>query len=295
MKKKLLFYLSTLLLIILFSWIYISFIKQTKGFCIKKILSSHKYSPRWDFGPPSPEQDILLERVSSETFSFLGSGRECYAFVSEDGELVIKFFKQNHMKPPSILIHLPLPRDVKLLCLEKLNRRTFYRHRLFSSYQLAYNYLRKETGLLFLHLNKSRQLKRKLHLKDLSGEIQILDMDETEFIIQKRAFSIFEYLQDLMKQNDIEASKAVITSILDLIEARGQLGIEDDDTNCERNLGLIEGQAIQIDLGNFHLALPYKPSRQIFEAATHDLQCVLDPPFPSLSLFLQNEIDRRTL
>ena len=294
MKKKLFCCLSILLLAIFFSWIYISFIKQTKGFCIKKILSSHQYSPRWDLGPPSPEQDILLERVASQTFSFLGSGRECYAFVSEDGELVIKFFKQNHMKPPSILVHLPLPHEIKMLYLEKINRRTFYRRRIFSSYLLAYSHLRKETGLLFLHLNKSKQLKKKLHIKDLSGKIAVLDMDEMEFIIQKRAFSIFEHLLALMAQNNIDASKAVITSILDLIEVRGQWGIEDDDTNCARNLGLIEGKAIQIDLGNFHLALPSQPSRQIFETATHDLQCVLDP-FPSLSLFLQNEIDRRTL
>ena len=94
--KKRLFISCALFSLTLFAslFLYVNFIKRTKGFCLKKIVSYHEYHPKWDIGPLTSEQESLLNEISSQTFRYLGSGKECYAFESEDGKLVLKFFKQ---------------------------------------------------------------------------------------------------------------------------------------------------------------------------------------------------------
>ena len=289
MKKKHL--LIACLLICLFT--YTHFIKRTKGFSIEKILSKHTFSPRWDFGNPTPEQEELLDQIGAETFTLLGSGKECYAFVNESGTIVIKFFKQKHMRTQSILNHLPLPLYQKKLHQETISRRTHHRNRLFSSYQIAYERLHSQTGVLYLHLNKTTTLKRTICLINPSGKKHRIQLDDMEFLIQKRAYPILDTLASLMEQNQIDDAKAIIASILDLITTRKKLGIGDDDINCERNLGLFDEKAFQIDVGEFFPSFPTLPTRENYTSATEDLRLFLTSRYPKLTTYLKDEIDRR--
>jgi hypothetical protein len=289
MKKKIL--IIACLFLCLFS--YTHFIKRTKGFCIAKILSKHTFNPRWDFGAPSPEQEKLLDQIASEPFTLVGSGKECYAFVNESETLVVKFFKQKHMRTQLILNHLPLGEYQKKLHQETLARRTNHRNRLFSSYQIAYERLKAQTGVLYLHLNKTNNLKRTICLIEPSGKKHRLQLDNLEFLVQKRAYSILDTLTSLMKQNKIDAAKDIIVSILDLITTRKKLGIGDDDINCERNLGLFDGKAFQVDVGEFFSTLPSSPIQEDYTSATEDLRLFLTSHYPELASYLKKEIDKK--
>lgn len=284
--KRYFIYASIALSIFLCSLIYFTSIKRTKGFCYTKIHSRYGYNPRWDFGPPTKDQKELLDQIVDQSFSLLGSGKECYAFVSADGEIVVKFFKQKHMRTQYILNYLPVPKVVQALRNEALNRHKVRRKALFQSYQIAYERLREETGILYLHLTKTKYLKRAIHLKTPQGRTLTLKLDDMEFMVQKRAYSIF----DEMKAHP-EKSKEIITSILQLISRRNTKGIGDNDINCERNLGILDGKAIQIDVGEFYPSV-FKPlSKKELSTATYDLQEFLEENQPELVSYLHAQVD----
>ena len=275
--------------------IYAYFIEHTKGFCLEKIYSRHTFNPRWDFGTPTNEQEKLLNQIASDAFTLIGSGKECYAFANEQGTLIIKFFKQKLMCTQSILNYLPLSHYQKSLHQEMITRRIQHRKRLFSSCQIAHEHLRAQTGVLYLHLNKTNSLNRKICLIDpSSGKKHWLQLDDMEFVVQKRAYDTFSTLQSFIENDQIDHAKALIISILDLIHQKKILGIGDSDTNFVHNLGTINGEVCHIDVGHFFLTLSSLPTYEDYTTATRELLFFLYNRRPDLALYLQDEINRRT-
>src|SRR5438445_301873 len=91
--------------------------KQTRGFALSNIFPKEELE--W------PEQEISQEikTLLSQPFTFLESGLECYAFVGEDGETVLKLFKHHHLRQAEWLTCLPLLKNVaKKLVKEKAER-----------------------------------------------------------------------------------------------------------------------------------------------------------------------------
>ncbi|QVL54955.1 MAG: hypothetical protein KFB95_06450 [Simkaniaceae bacterium] len=265
---------------------YVSCIMRTKGFSYKKIHSLYGYDSRWDFGLPSPEQAALLDRVSTQTFSPLGSGRECYAFVSEDGEIVVKFFKQKHMRTRYILDYLPLSEHIQMIRNETLNRHSHRRLSLYQSYQLAHERLQDHSGVLYLHLTKTNYLKKPITLFSSRGKKLVLKLDDMEFLIQKRAHHIFDVLSE-----SPEKGKQTIDAILDYLTLRNERGIGDNDINCKRNLGVLDGKVIQIDIGELYPAISHSPNREELTAATLDLKDYLERNHPELVFYLELSIE----
>lgn len=265
------------LLLFLCPLIYFTTIKRTKGFSYPKIHSHHPYDPRWDFGPPNQAQEKLLDQIAAQPFTLLGSGKECYAFVSEDGEIVVKFFKQKHMKTRYLINYLPLSKSLKAPHQEILNRHQARRNTLYQSYQIAYERLQEETGVLYLHLTKTTFLKRAIHLQTKKGKRLTLKLDDMEFMVQKRATPIFDEINAHPEQGE-----AIITSIIELIKSRKGKGIGDHDINCERNLGLYEGKAFQIDVGEFYPTVPTPVTQEELQEATLDLRFFLEKNHPHL-------------
>ncbi len=284
--KRYFFYSSIALFLFLCTLTYLTCIKRTKGFCYTKIHSRYGYDPRWDFGNPSESQKKLLDQIAMQPFKLLGSGKECYAFVSADGEIVVKFFKQKHMRVQYLLNYLPLSKEIKALRNETLNRHSFRRKALFNSYQIAYEQLPEETGVLYLHLTKSRNLKRAIQIITPKGKHLTLKLDDMEFMVQKRAGLIF----DAIKAHP-EKGKEIISSILHLISNRREKGIGDNDINCEKNLGIVNGKAMQIDVGEFYLSIPKPITKEELTTATLDLRAFLETYYPTLIPYLQEEID----
>lgn len=274
---------------------YVNFIKRTKGFCLKKIVSFHTYNPKWDIGPFTEQQEALLDQIGSQPFHYLGSGKECYAFVSDDQELVIKFFKQKHMRTQSLLSLWPfsLSPYLKTLYQSKVQRRSHLRDKTFGSYFIAYNHFPDRTGILYLHLNQTDTIKRKITLLPPKRGQLTLNLDSMEFLVQKRADRVFTYLDALLKENKIKEVKQAIGSILDLLITRSKSGISDFDNNCQRNIGFMEGRASLIDVGEFRLMPPSYPTEEDFHAATDDLKKWLETRNSELADFLEVQIQKR--
>lgn len=242
--------------------------KQTEGFRTHKIASDLAFDPKWSIPSLTDNQLIDLKTELDQPYYFLGSGGQCYAFISEDKEYVIKFFKHHHMRPNHWADHLPAPAFLKPLQKKFLDFRLNLLDRIFSSFKLAYDHLKEETALVYLHLNKTDLFHQKLIIYDKLGIDHQIDLDKTTFALQKKASLAFPTLKMLYQNKNLEQAKRCINSLVDLIIIRSKRGIFDQDPHLKRNFAFIEDKAIEIDLGSFsfnpYLKRPNYWKKEIF-------------------------------
>ena len=268
MKKHIKFFL------IFFFLITFSGCERAKGFALKKILSHHASDPRWNTINLSSDQKNLLDQILSYPFTYLESGNHCYAFVSEDGRFVLKFFKQKHMSSQSLVDYLPMPAKSLFYPSKKMKRRQKEREKSFSSYKIAYEHLKKETGLFYLHLNKTNHLKKTVILLDPHGNQIPVDIDNMEFLIQRKVEVGYTHLSNLLKEGKKDDAMESIVSLLNIITHRMEKGFFDKDLQFYKNFGFIDNQAIEIDIGEFQVAnkeLQPKEIRQKTEEISRQL------------------------
>ena len=133
-----------------------------------RITSTFPYNPDWAIQEPTGKEMHRLKMLLRQKFKFLGAGAQSYAFESEDGKYVIKFFAMKHQ----------IPRISDFRHPEKVEAR---RQHLLSSYRahkLAYENLREDTGLVYIHLNKGTNLQTQLTVVDRLGRSHLIDLDK---------------------------------------------------------------------------------------------------------------------
>lgn len=273
------FLIAALLLLGSFT-IYTNFIQRTEGFCIEKIISKHPHNPKW------ASESQLDPEILSQPYSYLGSGKECYAFASEDDKYVIKFFKQKHMNTGYFFDKYDLipSRTIRMATRKNLRQTTF------QSYQIAHHMLPEETGALYLHLTKTSHLNQSLRLTDQYDKPFTLDLDEMEFLIQKKTTPTFEAFLTLIQVDKIDEAKSLIDSILALITSRSEKGLSDLDLNCERNLGVLGNRALEIDIGEFSM-LERAPLIEELTSGTLDLKQWLHNQSLELEEYLDKQLE----
>jgi hypothetical protein len=259
-------------------------LEQTDGFTIAKISSNLPFEKKWETDPLSEAEHREMLQILDQKFTYLASGGQCYAFVSADGQSVLKFFKH----------HMRLPCGWRPESAKKLQKKKNKLERDFNSYKLAFEELREETGLLYIHLNKTDHLKQTVTIVDKLGIEHRLDLDRTEFVLQKRADLVYPHLQDLMQKGDTAGAKQVVDALLEVITARCQKGIFDEDARIHRNFGLIADKAVIIDVGRFKKdSTRTQPDvyHKDLETITKRLKTWLDEDYPLLSLYLEKRLD----
>jgi hypothetical protein len=225
--------------------------RKTDGFSIARIHSDLSFNPDWDTPPLSAEKQEELEVVLSRKFHYLSCGGQCFAFCSEDGQYVIKFFKHKIRKPYSYFLNVSLPGILDEWRKRKLNKVLSKLKRDFTSYKIAYEELQEETGLLYVHLNKGTTLGSSVSIIDKIGIEHQIALDRIEFVVQRRAQLIYSHLEDLMARGDFEGAKQALRRILSLIVSRCKKGIFDEDPRIHRNFGFLGVKPIFIDVGRF--------------------------------------------
>ncbi|HEY5235184.1 MAG TPA: hypothetical protein VIJ14_03300, partial [Rhabdochlamydiaceae bacterium] len=159
--------------------------EQTGRFTILRITSKLTPQPEWETASLSPEEKTRIKEILSQPYSYLDNGVQSFVFASQDGQYVIKFFRHDHLDAPFWLT--PSQRAKKQTQLRKE----------FLSYKLAYETLREQTGLVFAHLNKTKDLHQTLDLVDKLGIHHPLPLDDYEFLIQKRASLLYTALNQM--------------------------------------------------------------------------------------------------
>lgn len=252
--------------------------RQTEGFRLQKIASQLPYRSEWATPPASSEVKELLD----QPYFFLGSGGQCYAFLSEDGQTVLKLFKHHHLRA------LPFGIQKK--------KRQQKLEELFSSFKIAQEKLQQETGLVYLHLNATDDLSKTLILVDPLGIRHPIDPDRTTFALQKKAEMALPTLQKLVDAQEWKAVQNHLSSLLDLIVSRSQKKVADWDPIIKRNMGFINGKAVEIDLGSFSLdpslSSPINRRRAVF-FETLKLRRWVKKKAPALLPFFELQLSNR--
>jgi hypothetical protein len=229
--------------------------KQTGSFTLSRISSQLKPEPRWDTLPLPPGELADLRQILNQPYTYLNKGAQSFVFASQDGNYVIKFFRHHHMSAPLWL---------------RWNQKTVTKrhgklYKDFDSYKLAFDNLREETGLLYLHLNKTSHLNKTLTITDKFDRTHDLNLDQVDFIIQRKADLVHDKINAQVAQGDLEGAKKTISSLINLIVLRCKKGYCDDDPNIATNCGIYQDHAIKIDVGRFYVdpkmkkPLFYKP------------------------------------
>lgn len=258
--------------------------KETDGFRVDKILSSLSFHPEWEIKEKSEE----IQKILAQPFRYLGKGAQAFVFASDDGKTVIKFFRYDHMGESPLLKMLPFERTK--IRAAKLEAKL---HQDFMSYKLAYDHLKEETGLLYLHLNKTKHLNQKLEIIDKLGISHKLSLDDLEFVVQKRASLLCPSIEKLMESGQGREAKDLVSKVVSLLVTRCERGLFDKDPDLFTNFGVIENSLIQIDPGRFKKDAsesdPEKYKEEIIRI-TDKLHVWLQEKYPNLDEVLQKEI-----
>ena len=268
--------------------------KQTAGFALGKIQSEMKPEKRWELAPLSDDEKSFVKTILSQRFSYLGKGAQCYVFASEDGSAVIKFFRISHLEIPFWFQKMPLPSGLEGWRREKIALKESKKEKDFTSYKLAFENLRDETGLLYVHLNKSDDLRQKITLIDKIGIAHELDLDNLQFILQKRATPFYAAISEMITHHEIEKMKGALAELIRLFSKRRALGLFDKDPDLKTNFGLIAGHPVQFDIGRFKKEEMRKKDEPLHEELiriTDTFKKWLEKREPSLAEYLEEKIN----
>lgn len=234
-------------------------------FSLSKITTSY-CSSEWDMPPLSKDSKKEFDDILNQKFTYLGKGSQVYVFISEDQKYVIKFFKQNKLYPLTWLAYIPFsPYYPQSLKLKEKRQKTFH------AAKVAFTQCQQETQIAYVHLNRTNDLKKQLIVIDKRGKSHMVPLDKVSFYIQKKADLLYPRIAELMKQKNIEGAKKVVDSLFILLERLGQKGVVGNDPILRKNFGLMNDEAIQLDIGRMYIdprqPLVYKS--QIVSISTH--------------------------
>jgi hypothetical protein len=229
---------------------------QTGPFCHYKAVWNREDDPVWKADALSEEEEREVAAALSQPYSYLGNGAETTSFVSSDGKTVLKLFKLHPWRPAFFrdIVRNPRPGMNPLAALN--DARTKYLKRTFGSLKIAYEEMREETGLLYIHLEPTTHYKKKLTFTDKIGVKHEIDLDTTKFALQRRAYPIYPHIAALMEKNDVGAAKKCIDAIVATIEKRIALHLADRDPRIDTNFGVMGERVIEIDIGSFSKQSP---------------------------------------
>jgi hypothetical protein len=252
---------------------------QTGKFTVMRITSNLTPRTEWETTPLSSDELTKIKQILNQSFSYLSKGVQSFVFASEDGQYVIKFFRHDHLTAPFWLTPSAKAKREQRL------------HREFLSYKIAFENLRQETGLVFLHLNKTTDLHRTLDLVDKLGIHHKIPLDKYEFLVQKRACLLYTALNQMIENNKIADAKETLTGLVQLLAHRSREGISDKDPDLETNFGVIGTEPIQIDVGRFgKIDAPFSKDEII--RVTDRLHQYLMKRCPELDQHLKTQIEK---
>lgn len=223
----------------------------TDGFRLAHISSELKPDSRWKTRELTEEEKLEVDVAISQSYTYMGKGCQSYAFLSEDGQYIIKFLKYQRFRPQYYFYWFTFLKEFKQYLDLKIDLKVQKMERLFTSWVVAFDLLPKETALIYTHLNKTDHLNRSITITDYAGYRYELDMDQMEFLIQKKGELLCPVIDQMMAEGKEEETKTMLSGLFRMIVSEYQRGIADNDHALMQNTGVIDGQPFQLDVGRF--------------------------------------------
>ncbi len=272
--------------------------KATDGFSVREISSNLSFDPEREISLPEAPLQAELSELFSQPFRYVGKGCQFYAFESRDQKYILKFFKHKHLRPLEWVNRLPIPSYFQETLHNKIAKREERISKLFSSCKLAYTELSSETGVIFLHLNRTPTVNCIITIYDKLGVKHRVDLNKVEFILQKKVTPAEVTFAELGSTRDKEALRERVRELATAILARCDKGIRDQDSAIVQNLGFnqLENKAVFIDIGQFIKDASIKEEEgKALELKTRlsNLRLWMEERYPDLVEYLEDEIPSR--
>ena len=247
-KTNLLFWLAfALIVMVVLVQIYY---KATDDFRLANITYELPHHKEWEIPPLNAEEKQALDAILNQKFSYIGKGSQSYAFSSEDNQYVLKFFKFKHLKQHWFVELLPsfLP-PLSSYRSQQYTRKQRKLNGLFEGYRLAYEVYRPQSGLIYIHLNKSKDLHKILTVYDKIGLPREIDLNQVVFIIQRKGKTTRNILAEDLNGHNLAAAKEHLDKILSFYADEYRLGIFDKDHGVLINTGFLNETPFHLDVG----------------------------------------------
>ena len=223
---------------------------QTQGFRFYQLLSDLPNAPEWEI-PVTQEEIEQVHTLLDQPFTYVGKGGFCTAFLGKDGKTILKFYHHEHLHLKNAL----KPFSWRALLLKPpLQTSSFsdFHTFAFKSCTLLYQRIKERTGLLYVHLNKTKMLKKGVTLIDPSGVAHTIDLNQTEFVLQEKAELLLAALTRRVHSGQIEKAKRIIDSYFQCLVELSRQEIKDLDRSFRYNFGVLEDErVITIDISSF--------------------------------------------
>ncbi|HSX38889.1 MAG TPA: hypothetical protein VLE95_08750 [Chlamydiales bacterium] len=232
------------------------------------------------FAPSAETPSAEAFEALSQSYFYLGKGKQAFAFTSRDGKWVLKFFNQKYFQPGIRSLFSEKER------IKRAKRKQFY----LESYPIAQKMLSDETGIVYLHFGVSSTPLPKASVTDWWGRRHVIDLNKAPFVLQKRANPLYPSFNEL-SQKELECA---IGEFLSIVASRIDKKIADGDHHVEHNYGMLGKHIIQIDPGRlyFHEHL-WEREHLDHEwwSATHQLRKWLKKNHPECLISFDRQIE----
>lgn len=247
---------------------------QTDGFSLRRIQFTDE--------PILHDQDSPPEALN-QPYHYLDCGNQSFAFLSDDGKYVLKFFKYVHHSAPDWMTQIPLLNRFKPFRLSRVEKVAWKKERDFQGYEIAYTHLKDQTGLLSLHLHPTSTYPT-ITLYDKLKIRHRLDLNTTPFVLQKKAAPVYETFSSWIEQGQIEELQIGVKKLIDLCATKIAQGIYDDDVHFYSNFGFVGTEPIQVDPGHFS----FQSTPQDLAALTAELKRWFAIHYPPLVTYVED-------
>ncbi|NDE83032.1 MAG: hypothetical protein EB051_05420 [Chlamydiia bacterium] len=224
------------------------FLKSNKGFTIWQLYSNHNEYTDWNAQTNTNLSLIEIEKIFKRPFTYLGKGHQSIVFESADHNYVLKLSllhsdlrRLGWLKRP--LSQITNARDP----IKSRNKQTFIETK--QSHAFAFSSLKSASGILVLHMDKSRNFPFTALLTDPLGHTYSIPLKDTFFLLQKKGTLVFPTIQNFLDKKEMDLAKEAIDNLINLIYFRSLNGIKDDDPVIKKNYGFYGTEAFQLDTG----------------------------------------------
>lgn len=224
----------------------------TDDFRVANITYGYPYVESWVSPMPGKEEEAVVDAALKQPFHYIGKGAQSYAFVSDDGKYVLKFFKFKHLRPSWFVDSLPSIGFLKTYKEKQQFRKQKKFFGVFQSYKLAYDVDREESGLHFLQLNVTGNPKREVTVYDKLGLKHVIPLETIPFLLQDRGETLRTIIGQHLANGEVEEAKQRFGLILDMYAREYNKGIYDHDHGVMQNTGFIGERPFHLDVGKLY-------------------------------------------
>lgn len=210
------------------------------------------------------EEKKILEALTSEPLSFLGMGSQCFALSSKNSPYVLKICKASRYQIPFFMENRIFASLASDYVTNQKNKKIKKRKADFFSYDTAKNNLKDQSGVLFTHLSKTKNINKKLTATSPLGLSCSFELDDLTFYVQEKAVPLQDHLLILLQENKTKEIQLIFYELFQIILGNCKKGLQVQDTCPRKNIGIVKGKPMWIDPGRIitNLSLVYPENQK---------------------------------